>query len=145
MAPEQADLQAVPDVRWDVYALGAIFYTLLVGVPPHRNDDTVGKIDAASDLEERLSRYRHSIRSAPLPSEHRQVRGVDRPLAEIIDRCLAVNPDDRFANVQEVLDALNARQLNRRRLPLMVLGFLGPLLGPADHRVFQLSRLRARG
>jgi len=128
MAPEQADLQAVPDVRWDVYALGAIFYTLLVGVPPHRNDDTVGKIDAASDLEERLSRYRHSIRSAPLPAEHRQVSGVDRPLAEIIDRCLAVNPDDRFANVQEVLDALNARKLNRSRMPLMVLGFLGPLL-----------------
>ena len=65
MAPEQADLQAVPDVRWDVYALGAILYTLLVGVPPHRNDDTVGKIDAASELEERLARYRHAIRAAP--------------------------------------------------------------------------------
>ncbi|HMC12486.1 MAG TPA: serine/threonine-protein kinase, partial [Pirellulaceae bacterium] len=128
MAPEQADLQAVPDVRWDVYALGAIFYTLLVGVPPHRNDDTVEKIDAASGLEDRLANYRHSIRTAPPPSEHRQIPGVDRALAEIIDRCLAVNPNDRFANVQEVLDALAARQLNRARLPLMVLGFVGPLL-----------------
>jgi eukaryotic-like serine/threonine-protein kinase len=128
MAPEQADLQAVPDVRWDVYALGAIFYTLLAGAPPHRNDDTVGKIDAASDLEERLQRYRHAVRAAPTPSEHRKIPGVDRPMAEIIDRCLAVNPDDRFANVQEVLDAVAARALNRSRLPLMVLGFLGPLL-----------------
>jgi eukaryotic-like serine/threonine-protein kinase len=128
MAPEQADLQAVPDVRWDVYALGAIFYTLLVGIPPHRNDDTVGKIDAAGELEDRLAHYRHSIRSAPLPSEHRRIRGVDRALAEIIDRCLAVNPDDRFVNVQEVIGALEARQRNRSRLPLMVLGFLGPLL-----------------
>jgi hypothetical protein len=128
MAPEQADLQAVPDVRWDVYALGAIFYTLLVGVPPHRNDDTVGKIDAASELEERLARYRHAIRAAPPPAEHRKIAGVDRALAEIIDRCLAVNPEDRFANVQEVLDALAARSLNRSRLPLMVLGFVGPLL-----------------
>jgi hypothetical protein len=128
MAPEQADLEALPDVRWDVYALGAILYTLLVGVPPHRNDDTVSKIDAASELEERLARYRHSIRTAPLPTEHRRIAGMDRALAEIIDRCLAVNPDDRFANVQEVLDALAARALNRSRLPLMVLGFVGPLL-----------------
>lgn len=128
MAPEQADMQAVPDVRWDVYALGAIFYTLLVGIPPHRNDTTIEKIDAASALEDRLAHYRHSIRASPPPSEHRKAPGVDRALAEIIDRCLAVNPDDRFANVQEVLDALEARARNRSRLPVMVLGFLGPLL-----------------
>src|SRR5207248_5047754 len=85
-------------------------------------------IDAATGLEERLAHYRHSIRASPPPSEHRRVAGVDRALAEIVDRCLAVNPDDRFANVQEVLDALAARRLNRERLPLMVLGFLGPLL-----------------
>src|SRR3954468_10642977 len=128
MAPEQADLQAVPDVRWDVYALGAILHTLLIGTPPHRNDDTVANIDAASELEERLERYRHAIRAAPPPSEHRRIRGMDRALAEIIDRCLAANPEDRFANVQEVLDALAARKLNRSRLPLMVIGFVGPLL-----------------
>src|SRR5206468_2352876 len=86
------------------------------------------KIDAATGLEERLAHYRHSIRASPSPSEHRRVAGVDRALAEIVDRCLAVNPDDRFANVQEILDALAARRLNRQRLPLMVLGFLGPLL-----------------
>src|SRR6185369_7287576 len=72
MAPEQADLAATPDVRWDVYALGAILYTSLVGTPPHRNDDTVSKIDAASELELRLAHYRHSIRSAPPPAEHRE-------------------------------------------------------------------------
>ncbi len=135
MAPEQADLQAVPDVRWDVYALGAILYTLLVGAPPYR-EATVEKIDAATDLEDRLARYRHSIRAAPPPAAHRRVPGIDRALTEIIDRCLAVNPDDRFANVQEVLDALAARKLNRQRLPLMVLGFLGPLLALLITAVF---------
>jgi serine/threonine protein kinase len=128
MAPEQADLQAVPDVRWDVYALGAILYTLLVGTPPYRDDDTAEKYDGSPDLEERLASYRHSIRAAAPPSAHRRVPGIDRALTEIIDRCLAINPNDRFANVQEVLDALGARRLNRQRLPLMVLGFLGPLL-----------------
>jgi hypothetical protein len=128
MAPEQADLHALADVRWDVYALGAILYTLLVGSPPHRNDEAVSWIDAASDLEQRLARYRQTIRTAPPPAEHRRVPGVDRALAEIIDRCLAANPDDRFANVQEVLDALAARTRNRARLPLVVLGFVGPLL-----------------
>jgi len=128
MAPEQADLEAVPDVQWDVYALGAILYTLLVGAPPHRSDDAVERIDSAIELNDRLACYRHAIRAAPPPSEHRRVPGMDRALAEIIDRCLAVNPADRFANVQEVLDALAARRRNRERLPLMVLGFVGPLL-----------------
>jgi serine/threonine protein kinase len=128
MAPEQADLEASPDVRWDVYALGAILYTLLVGSPPHRNDAVADEMAAAEDLADRLARYRHAIRTAPPPTEHRKVPGVDKALAEIIDRCLAVNPDDRFANVQEVLDALAARARARERLPMMVLGFIGPLI-----------------
>ena len=128
MAPEQADLEAVPDVRWDVYALGAILYCLVVGHPPHRNDETFRKIDSGGDLTQRLARYRQTIREAPTPSEHRRVRGMDRALADIINRCLAADPDDRYQNVQEVLDALEARELNRSRMPLLVLGFVGPLL-----------------
>jgi len=138
MAPEQADLEAVPDVRWDVYALGAILYTLLVGAPPHRSDETVGKIESAGDLSDRLARYRHAIRSNPAPAEHRRIPGLDRALADIIDRLLAVNPEDRFANVQEVIDALAARERNRRHLPLMVLGFVGPLLVLLVTGVFSL-------
>ncbi|QDU27877.1 Serine/threonine-protein kinase PrkC [Anatilimnocola aggregata] len=128
MAPEQADLQAVPDVRWDVYAMGAILYCLLVGLPPHRNDDSVSHIDTAGDLADRLARYRRLITTAPLPTEHRRVTGMDRALAEIIDRCLAPHPQDRFANIQEVLDALTAREKSRSRRPMLVLGFAGPLI-----------------
>jgi hypothetical protein len=128
MAPEQADLEAVPDVRWDVYALGAIFHTLLLGHPPHRDDETVRKLDTAGDLADRLARYRQAIRLAPPPAKHRKLPGMDRALADIISRCLAADPRERFANVQEVLDALAARDRNRSLLPLMVLGFIGPLL-----------------
>lgn len=128
MAPEQADLQAMPDARWDVYALGALLYCMLVGSPPHRHDEAVTEIERAEDLSERLARYRRVIESSPLPSDHRRVPGVDRALAEIVDRCLAVNPAERFANVQAVLDALEGRARRRARLPLMILGAVGPLL-----------------
>lgn len=128
MAPEQADLEAFPDARWDVYALGALLYCMLTGTPPYRHEKTISQIDAASELSDRLARYRSAIRNAPPPTEHRSVPGVDRALAEIIDRALAVNPKDRFANVQEVLDALQSRQQSYERRPLLMLGLVGPAL-----------------
>ncbi|HUE70564.1 MAG TPA: serine/threonine protein kinase [Pirellulaceae bacterium] len=127
MAPEQADLEAVPDVRWDVYALGAILYCMLVGTPPHRDDDSVRKMESNADLADRLARYRQAIRSAPLPAEHRRVQGMDRHLAELIDRCMAPEPEDRFDNVQEVLDALDARDQARTLRRMAIIGLAGPL------------------
>ena len=128
MAPEQADLKAVPDARWDVYALGAILYCMLVGKPPHMNEELLRRIEAAADLPSRLTCYRQWISGKKPPDEHRKVPGVDRALAWIVDRCLAARPSKRFANVQEVLDALRARDQARARRPLLVLGGLGPLL-----------------
>lgn len=130
MAPEQADLKAVPDARWDVYALGALFYTMLTGGPPHRHEKTVTKtiteLEQSRDLEERLERYRRLIMTSPPPAEHRRVPGIDRALAEIIDRCLAADPKRRFPNVQTVLHALDERARRRARRPLVALGALGP-------------------
>jgi len=128
MAPEQADLKAVPDARWDVYALGAILYCMLVGKPPHMNDELLRRIEAASDLPSRLKIYRQWIAARKPPDDHRRVSGVDRALAWIVERCLAPRPSKRFANVQEVLDALRARDQAQARRPLLLLGGLGPLL-----------------
>jgi len=128
MAPEQADLDAVPDARWDVYALGALLYHMLVGHPPYRTGDATERVDARTSLGERLKAYRSLITSSPKPDGHRQVHGVDRALADIVDRCLQPDPARRYPNTQVVLDALEARDQARAKRPLIALGFLGPIL-----------------
>jgi hypothetical protein len=126
MAPEQADLTAVPDARWDVYALGAILYGMLTGEPPQRTPESLATFERQPGLPEKLAAYRKYIMHAPSPVRHKQVPGVDRDLAEIISRCLHPNPVRRFPNPQAVLNALDARTLRQARRPLLVLGAIGP-------------------
>ena len=128
MAPEQADMEAVPDARWDVYALGALLYCMLTGRPPHRTAESVQRLEEAPSLQRRLSQYRRLIRRSPTPTDQRQVAGVDRALAEIVERCLAWDPKRRYPNVQAVLAALDARDANRARRPMKILGGVGPAL-----------------
>jgi hypothetical protein len=53
---------------------------------------------------------------------------VDRRLAEIIERCLAVAPGDRLPNAQAVRDEMDARDRQRSRRPLLMLGVVAPVL-----------------
>jgi len=128
MAPEQAMLDATPDATWDVYALGVILYRMLTGKVPHRNQPLMDKIDTAGTLGKRLQHYRDAILHDDIPLEHRNRRQVDRPLAEIVDQCLAPDPALRFANVQQVIAALDKRRESQTRRPLMLLGIVGPLI-----------------
>lgn len=128
MAPEQADLDAVPDARWDVYGLGAMMYCMLTGNPPFRDSKLTEKIQSSQRISQRLQAYREALNSSPSPSQHRSIDGVDRALAEIVDRCIAVQPSKRFHSVQSVIEALRDRDTRRTKRPLMLLGIFGPLL-----------------
>ena len=128
MAPEQADLEALPDARWDVYAVGALLYHMLTGSPPHRNESTQRLLESAQSLDERLKAYQTMLRASGLATAHRSVKGVDNRLVEIVDHCLAVIPGDRFPNAQAVRDELDARDRQRARRPLLMLGVVAPVL-----------------
>ncbi len=128
MAPEQADLRAAPDAKWDVYALGALLYCMLTGEPPFRDAEMIRKIESSDALEDRLAQYRILIESAPKPTSHRRIPGVDRALVEIIDRAIARNPRHRYDSVQSVMQAIRLREQAHARRPLMILGLIGPLV-----------------
>jgi len=137
MAPEQAsDLEHVPDARWDVYGLGAIFYALVTGRPPRYSKQFTDELSGTATFAEKLQLYRDRVAQAPKPTEHRRLYGMDRPLAEIIDRCLAVEPNERLRDAGDVLAALRQRERRRRQRPLYILAVLAPLLLMAAIGVF---------
>ena len=121
MAPEQADLKATPDARWDVYSLGAVMYRMLTGQPPHRGESGATTVLGTGSLEAQLAAYRTLLESTPAPSVHRKVPGVDAGLAAIVSKCLAANPRHRYPNPQAVLSDLEAWSLRRVRRPLLLL------------------------
>lgn len=118
MAPEQAMLSepgqlVQPDVRWDVYALGATMHALLTGNVPFASQEHVRVLEEAPTLAERLKRYREMIHQSP-PLDWKRVSG-DAPyeLRAIVDRCMAKTPGDRYPTIAAVESDL--RNLRERR------------------------------
>jgi tetratricopeptide (TPR) repeat protein len=91
MAPEQARGEPV-DQRVDVFALGAMLYHLLAGVPPY-NARTATEVIAAAALG----------RVVPLASRE---RGAPVDLVAIVHRAMAPLPIDRYRDAGELASEL---------------------------------------
>ncbi|WP_404308947.1 protein kinase domain-containing protein [Neorhodopirellula lusitana] len=128
MAPEQADLNSTPDARWDVYAAGAILYRMLTGNAPHRDASLLTQLDTEKSLPGRLARYRQAIADSPPAISQLPRNSLDRPLRRIMQQCLEVEPKNRYANMQQVIDDLGRREAAEARRPLLLFGIVGPLL-----------------
>lgn len=128
MAPEQCETEARPDVRSDIYSLGSLLYALLTGRPPHATEEASRDLQSTGTHSERLARYRQILEQAPSPLRETDLPELDADLRKILDRCLATDPEQRFQSVDQVLDALRARERWRTQRLVLAAGILGPLL-----------------
>ena len=94
MAPEQITGDRAPDRSCDLYGLGGVAYTLLTGRPPFEGDTVAQVLNA------------HVNDPVVPPSRHRP--DIPRDLEEVVLRCLAKDPTDRYHGAEEVETILAA-------------------------------------
>lgn len=93
MAPEIIRGQNA-DHRVDIYALGAVIYRALTGVAPFTGSSPVAVLT------------RHLTDQVVPPSRRRPDLAIPRALDQIVLRCMAKLPEERFQRIDEVRDAL---------------------------------------
>ncbi len=128
MPPEQAQVHTHADVRWDIYALGAIFYTMLMRIPPHYSPEFVEQIQSQKHLASRLKAYRKLLENRKVPTDFRRLKGMTPPAAQILEKCLQPDPEKRFQTMDELWEAWRRSQNQRAKFPLLVLGLIMPVI-----------------
>ncbi|HEY8228734.1 MAG TPA: protein kinase [Pyrinomonadaceae bacterium] len=91
-SPEQAQGQRV-DHRSDIFSLGIVLYQMCSGRHPFIGDSAVSVVTSI-------------LRDAPAPFENSDA-WLTR-VRPVIERCLEKNPDQRYQQVSEIIDDLNA-------------------------------------
>ncbi len=93
MAPEQAQDAHQVDIRADIYGLGGVLYWCLTGTLPFPKKEGFVK-----DLSNRLFQQPPALRAVrpELPAE----------LEQVIQKMMALHPDDRYSTPEDVMKAL---------------------------------------
>jgi len=93
MSPEQVKGQAV-DARSEIFSLGVLLYEMLAGVLPY-DGDTIFEV------------MMRRTRAPPRPVRELNDE-VSPALQRVLDRCLAIDPRQRYGSVKELLADLEA-------------------------------------
>ncbi|MEZ6187168.1 MAG: serine/threonine-protein kinase [Planctomycetota bacterium] len=102
LAPEQA--LSLPIGPWtDVYGLGALLYALLTGEPPFKGQSALHAMQA--------------VVQEPAPSVRAARPDVPEWVDAVLQRCMAKEPQQRFATALELTDALLPPGAARRGPP----------------------------
>jgi hypothetical protein len=86
MAPEQARGRAV-DRRADLFSVGLVIYYAATGAPLYNGETLFDRLNKAA--------------TGPGPEEREKIAALPAPLPEILERALAVNPDERFQTASD--------------------------------------------